>query len=211
MYSFLNACIDVLFPLSLDARCIRDTPEATFIAQCAPHTFGDVTALTSYRAPLVRAFIHEAKFRHNTRAIAFLGRLLALYIQNTYPPDAYLDTHFIVMPLSAERLCERGYNQVLEIARSAGTHLPNLHIHDTLLTKTQHTIPQTSLTRKERLTNLHGVFAINEHLLAENVLSKNTHLILFDDITTTGATLAEASRTLRNAGFTHITQLALAH
>ena len=172
----------------------------------APHTFNDTVALAPYRAPLVRACIHEAKFARNERAIALLGQLLGEYLNATFPHETKSDIHLVPIPLSEQRLRERGYNQVLEITYSARPRARHIHIHETLLQKIRHTPSQTSLTRSERLQNLNGVFAVGEH-----AVPLTAHLILFDDVVTTGTTLAEAARALTRAGFTHIDQLALAH
>lgn len=202
MYPFVTAFFDALFPLSPHAKCVRDTEFPALAALCAPRTYGDVTALASYRALPVHAFIHEAKFHHSGRAIALLGKLLGEYVKKSRRADI----HIVPIPLARERLRERGYNQALEIATAAHSCAPHIHIHDTLLHKIQNTPSQTSLSRTERLKNLDNVFVTSEH-----TLSHDTRLILFDDIVTTGATLAEAARTLKAAGFTHVHQLALAH
>jgi ComF family protein len=209
-YSSVRAFFDTLFPLSAQAASVRDATFPTLMATCARHVFQDTIVLSSYRIPLIRTFIHEAKFQHNERAIELLGQLLGEYVrvsfQNTSPNKVHSEIHLVPIPLSAERLRERGYNQTLEIASAAQAHVPHLTVHETLLQKIKHTPSQTSLLRTERLKNLNGVFAVGVH-----ALPYDAHLILFDDIVTTGSTLAEATRILREAGFTHIEQLALAH
>lgn len=202
MHSLVTTFLDALFPPSEHAACVRDTTFDLLAKACVPHAYGDTIALASYHHPIIRACIHEAKFRHNKHAIALLGRLLGERL--TEVPHG--EVRLVPIPLSDERLRERGYNQAHEIALSAQSHDPYIQVHETILRKIQHTSPQTSLTREERLKNLNGVFAVGEH-----ALPFDTHLTLFDDIITTGATLAEASRTLKEAGFTHIDQLALAH
>lgn len=202
MHPFLRIFLDMLFPPSPDEKRVRDTTIAAVRAEYAHRVHASTVALASYRAPLVRALIHEAKFRHNTRAIALLGELVGTHVRSALCTEINL----VPMPLSRERLTERGYNQVLEIARAAQMLVPYIHIHEKLLKKDRNTPPQTSLSRKDRLLNLKGAFAVGEC-----ALPYDRPLILFDDIVTTGATLAEASHTLRGAGFIHIEQLALAH
>ncbi len=205
MHSFVRTCIDILFPPSKHEKIVRETTFEMLKEACAPHVVGESTALASYHAPLVRACIHEAKFHHNTQAVTLLGTLLAAHLAVSLP-KSHRNVHLIPIPLSAERLRERGYNQTYDIARSARACDPRIQVHETILHKTKHTRSQTSLTREARLKNLAGVFALGEHTLPHDV-----HLILFDDITTTGATLREAARALRAEGFTHVDQLALAH
>ena len=210
MHAFIRSILDILFPLSPDAGCVRDTKFETLAALCSPHTVGEITVLCSYRAPRVRAFLHETKFHRNERAIALLGQLLGEYLNESFPQTVHGKNNrelcLVPIPLSSKRLRERGYNQTLLIARAARVHAPHAQVHEELLKKIRHTPSQTSLSRAERLSNLDGVFAAGEH-----ALPLDTPLILFDDIVTTGFTLAEAARALRRAGFTRIARLALAH
>ncbi|MBK6869468.1 MAG: ComF family protein [Burkholderiales bacterium] len=107
------------------------------------------------------------------------------------------------MPLSAERLAERGYNpaQLLAERLAPGRTRPDL------LLRVRHGTPQRGLTRAERLRNVRGAFALDARhagaLQAQRV-------VLVDDVMTTGASLAEAARALRTAGVAHITALAFA-
>lgn len=202
MYPFLHTFLDMLFPPSPDERRVRDATIAAVMAEYSPYIYAETVVLASYRAPLVHALIHEAKFRHNIRAITLLGELVGTHLRSAI----HTEINLVPLPLSPQRLKERGYNQTLEIARATQVHNPSIHIHHELLKKVRHTPLQTSLPRKDRLLNLKGAFAVGEC-----TLSRNTPLILFDDVVTTSATLAEASRTLKNAGFIHVEQLALAH
>ncbi len=70
--------------------------------------------------------------------------------------------------------------------------------------RTRETKPQTRLPRSERLSNVAGAFAVtDEQAIAD------THIFILDDVTTTGATLANAATPLRRAG-AKVTLLALA-
>jgi ComF family protein len=206
MHSFFAAILDVIFPPSAHERVVRTATGASIAAEYAPSAFGDVVVLASYRTPLMRALVQQAKFRRDRRAIELLGQLLAKHLGAAFPNKMRHTIHLIPIPLSAERLQERGYNQTVEIARAAQAHVPSLHIHATLLKKMRHTASQTSLSRAERLENLADAFGVGD-----STLPLDTPLILFDDIVTTGSTLAEAARTLRSVGFTRISCLVLAH
>ncbi len=74
---------------------------------------------------------------------------------------------------------------------------PSRIIRKELLTKTKTTPAQKKLPRQKRLTNLEGVFQAREKLEGETV-------ILIDDVATTGSTLNEASRTLKEAGASQV-------
>ena len=109
------------------------------------------------------------------------------------------------LPLSDERLAERGYNPAQLLAQHAApTPVP---VRLDLLLRTRHTLPQHDLPRAERLRNVRGAYAVDPlraHLL------KGQRVLLLDDVMTTGASLYEAARAVRGAGATHITALALA-
>ncbi|TAM43791.1 MAG: ComF family protein [Burkholderiaceae bacterium] len=107
------------------------------------------------------------------------------------------------MPLSMQRLRERGFNQALELAR----HLAPRKTDATLLLRIRDTPSQRPLKRTERQRNVAGAFAL-EPLRAQRVRDRS--VVLVDDVMTSGASLFAAARTLREAGAAHITALALA-
>lgn len=101
----------------------------------------------------------------------------------------------IPVPLHNRRLRERRFNQsallAQEIARKSGkAYIPDL------LQRTRHTIPQQGLNYKERGKNVHGAFEVNEnHLHAV----KGRVILLIDDVYTSGATLNECARVMKQA------------
>jgi ComF family protein len=107
------------------------------------------------------------------------------------------------MPLSAQRLRERGFNQSLELARQLA---PAKLRHDLLL-RIRHTPPQSALPRAERLRNVQAAFAV-EPGLARTLGQRR--VVLVDDVMTSGASLYAAAQVLRQAGAAHITGLVLA-
>ena len=118
------------------------------------------------------------------------------------------DDLILPMPLSAERLQSRGFNQAwaltTALARQAGA-LAQLDAR--LLLRVKHTQPQTSLHREARLANVRGAFQVDP--LRAQVLA-GRRVVLVDDVMTSGASLFTAAGALRAAGATHITAIALA-
>ena len=100
----------------------------------------------------------------------------------------------IPVPLSSQRLKERGYNQSLEIARVVAKEL-DLPLDYKHLLRIKHGIPQERLNKKERFKAVQGMFAVCN----QQSVSKR-HVLLLDDIMTTGATIQECTRVLLAAG-----------
>ena len=112
------------------------------------------------------------------------------------------------MPLSAERLGWRGYNQAWELTRSLhGQSSCPARADSALLLRTRHTRPQSELKRSERHDNVKGAFAL-EPLRATHVAGRRVMLV--DDVMTSGASLLAAATALRQAGAAEVSAIVLA-
>lgn len=100
------------------------------------------------------------------------------------------------VPLSRERLCERGYNQAFELARRLATE-HGLATSATLLQRYRDTPHQTGMTRGQREQNLRDAFWVDD---PGGLRLGGAHVALVDDVLTTGATANAAARALRRAG-----------
>jgi ComF family protein len=99
----------------------------------------------------------------------------------------------VPMPLSRERLAERGFNQAHELAR----RLAPAKAHAALAVRLRDTVHQAQLPRAERLANLRGAFAADPLRAAE---LRGAHVLLVDDVMTSGASLRSLANALREAG-----------
>jgi len=200
MYYLLRTLFDTIFPPSDEALCVRAlTPEQ--LTSLFSHTVIDGThVLSAYRDTRIRALIHEAKFHGNTDAFLLLSTLCTKYLESAVTTVDVI----IPVPLSPARLRARGYNQVHEIFRAAATqaHIP---IETGVLKRIRNTRPQTELKRTERHTNMRDAFGVAH---GERISGK--HILLVDDVMTTGTTLRAAKATLLPHGAS-ITCLAIAH
>jgi ComF family protein len=177
--------------------CALPTPGSSVCGAClkkAPH-FDATLAVFRYEFP-VDSLVQALKYAHRLAAAGFLGEALA---QGS--PAARPDL-ILPVPLSAERLAQRGFNQALEIARplarTLGVPLETRHIH-----RRRDTSPQASLPWKERAKNIRHAFECDIDLTGKTVL-------LVDDVMTTGATLNELARTLKAHGATRVENCVLA-
>jgi predicted amidophosphoribosyltransferase len=170
-------------------------------------------AILPYRVPLVQAFVTEAKYQRNKKALEFLGEILAAYIRSLQEKGLDQARQYVLvpLPLGKKRLQERGYNQVEEIVRYALTNLQSetFSLMPDLLFRTRDTVAQTTLGREARKKNMQGAFGAL-HVLPKSSVDFSTY-ILIDDVLTTGATLFAAYEALRIAGTKDILLLTLAH
>jgi ComF family protein len=100
------------------------------------------------------------------------------------------------VPLAAERLRERGYNQAWELARRVARRR-GLRAEATLIDRVRNTPHQLALPRAERAANVHAAFVLGPRA-REQVAGRRVALV--DDVMTTGATLAEIAKVLQRAG-----------
>ena len=102
----------------------------------------------------------------------------------------------VPVPLAAERLRERGYNQSALLARALG-HRWCVPVWDDVLTRGRATESQTRLTADDRLRNVAGAFHASPSAAPRLA---GAHILLVDDVVTTGATLNECAEALIEAG-----------
>lgn len=200
---YLTYVIDILFPPRPDELRVRSLT-AHHVETLYGETRVDACiSLSSYTHPSIRTLIHEAKFYNNARACTLLGRLIKQYctLHCTNIP-----TVLIPIPLSKKRMRTRGYNQVTRILHTVDLSPFPLVIDSDTLIRIRHTRPQTELARDERLRNVTDAFRIKN---PKRVQDK--HIVLIDDVTTTGATLTAAKATLLPHHPASITCIALAH
>jgi ComF family protein len=107
------------------------------------------------------------------------------------------------LPLSPERLAQRGFNQALQIARA----LAPAKVRADLLLRLRDTAPQTALGRKQREANVRGAFAV-EPLRAASL--RGQRLVLVDDVMTSGASIFAAAGALRAVGCAAVAAMVVA-
>lgn len=108
------------------------------------------------------------------------------------------------VPIHKKRKHDRGYNQSELIAKELAKNIPNI-IYKNILKKTINNQRQSELKKEERLENVKNVYQIQNRQIIEN-----KRIVLFDDIYTTGSTVNECSRVLKENGAKEILVLTLA-
>ena len=100
----------------------------------------------------------------------------------------------IPIPLHRKKTLSRGFNQA-ELLADRLSHLTDIPVDRVMLIRSRETSPQKGLDRDQRIKNIRGAFTVTD----ENCNSYRT-VLLVDDIYTSGATLSETARVLKEAG-----------
>lgn len=181
--------------------CALPTPQPLCIA-CREHAppWALCVAAVTYASPwkeLITAFKFQAQ--------AGLADFLAHTMQsNPHIARLVSDCHHVIpVPLSAQRLRERGFNQALLLAKQ----LSPQHVLPTGLLRLRDTTAQSGLSRQERLHNLAHAFMVSP--THADVL-RQSEVVLLDDVMTTGATLHACTQALLGAGVSRVDIVVLA-
>lgn len=200
---WLDPILDVIFPkrcricgaLSDEPFCLRCFSSIVYLQ---PSAF--FHAVGVYEGALRKA-IHHFKFNRRKELSSPLGYLLIKYL-NRHLNKTAVDM-VIPVPLHEKRLKERGFNQS-ELLCQEITRYYNYPTISGLLLRCRETHPQFELKRHERLKNVRGAFEVKGGRLLQG-----KSVLLVDDIYTTGFTISECTRALKQSGAQQVHILAL--
>jgi ComF family protein len=183
--------------------CGRPAPSEAAAARCAgcreaPPPFDYARTSASYGGA-VRDAIHGLKFGGRRTLARPLGDLVA---EQCAPALAERPDALVPVPLARDRERERGFNQAALVAERLGERL-GLRVRARWLVRLRPTAPQSDLAAAARRANVAGAFAA-----APAVADR--HVVIVDDVVTTGATVGECARALRAAGARRVGVVAVA-
>ena len=191
-----TACLVCALPLP------PNIPEGAVCGRCQkkPPYYDQAFSAFSYEQPMIW-LIQQLKFNDRLTHARLLGDLLATldFIERIADDE---DVCTLPVPLFKKRLRERGFNQSIELARalSKKTGWP---MELQRVQRIRDTNAQTGLDAKARRKNIRGAFEVIEPL-------PQKHVLIIDDVVTTGSTANELSRVLKKSGVEKITVLSLA-
>ena len=160
------------------------------------------TALFYYEAHSETAnILYELKYKNHPEIGEVMGRLVAKELQ----PSGFFDgiDGIVPIPLAKKRQRQRGYNQSLEIARGI-SEITNLPIYNKVVRRNVFEGSQTNKGRWERNENVEKVFEMTDETAIHG-----KHLLIIDDVVTTGATVIACAKELCKAGNVKISVLSL--
>lgn len=158
-----------------------------------------------YADKRVQALVWELKYYANRRAAALAGEALAEELAAIASEELGRPL-LIPVPMHRSRMRERGHSQTELLCEAALGHLGGAYEYAPgALARVRMTPEQRKLGRAGRLKNVAGSMAADASLVEGRVC------VVADDVATTGATLKEAARALREAGAARVRTVALAH
>ena len=140
----------------------------------------------------IQSLIHCLKYQSNYRIGNYIGQLIASE-NSTYFENEKIDL-IIPVPLHRIKFTERGYNQSFYIAKGI-SGITKIPLDTYLVKRIKNTESQTHLTNQERKANVKDAFKFYGK---ENLEGKN--ILLIDDIITTGSTIIECAKVLKENG-----------
>ena len=219
--TILETLLDTIFPVyciscgksgkNLCIKCLSTFPTAE--RESAKWIF----PLFDYRHPPIKKAIWLLKYKGKKSLVKDFAEVLYGNILQELADlkvmENFKEAILIPVPINKTRKRERGFNQselicdmLIKLDKDA-----NFKLDRGILVKTKDTGHQARINnRSERLKNIIGSFEINSKINT-TVTLKGKNIILVDDVTTTGATLSEARKILKEAGARKIVAFTVAH
>jgi len=139
-----------------------------------------------------QSIVHSIKYKENFRLAVFLGKFVGQKLNEiikSWSPDLLLP-----IPLHHLKKAERGYNQSFYLAKGI-SFVSGIPVKQNIIKRKRFTPSQTQLNLEQRKENVERAFSINK----KNLLN-DKNIILIDDVITTGSTISECGKILKEAG-----------
>lgn len=155
-----------------------------------------------HKSSIVQHIIHRFKYKNSRKTALFMGRQMGAILKDTRIAEA-IDA-IVPVPLHPRKERKRGYNQS-ELLGNGISEVLEIPVYSTLLKRISYTQTQTKLNAVQRWQNVKDVFRIS-------IKNKCTdmHLLLVDDVVTSGATLEACARELSKLENVKVSMIALA-
>ncbi|MEN9852681.1 MAG: hypothetical protein RI996_624 [Candidatus Parcubacteria bacterium] len=167
----------------------------------------------SYKDPIIKKLIWSLKYKNKKNIAADISSplfdtLLGIVIDlRNYHGAKHI--YIVPIPLHKSRLADRGYNQselvAYQLALLGSAY--GIELHTNILKRTRSSTPNAKSDSKQmRIKNIKGSFVVSQ-----SAFVSKAHIILVDDVVTTGTTLAEARSVLLAAGALGVSAITIAH
>jgi len=185
------------------SRPLWQNPDGSLCRECqkTDYPFDRAWGATVYNETMQK-LIHLFKYQNKTSLRKVFSIIIDTFIENHGIDVGRFDI-VVPVPLHPARLRERGYNQSELLSESLAEKYRRPLMASKLL-RQRHTPNQALLGKKERWTNIRSAFTIKDR-----AFFKKKSVLLVDDLLTTGATVSEAARILKDAGAKEVSALTL--
>jgi len=180
----------------------RDNPVEQLFWGRTPISFASSSFFYVEKTPIQR-LIHEVKYKEQQQLGRWLGQIMGRQLATVFETNK-VDL-MLPMPLHPKKEKQRGYNQATLLCEGIQA-TTNCDFTEQLLVRNTHTKTQTKKTRIERWENVSEVFSITK---TEAIINK--HIVLVDDVITTGASTEACANTLINEGAHAVSICSLAY
>lgn len=220
MKYILEQIIGILFPEHCIGCSRYNTPLCEKCMNTIPtaHTTEvlNTYSLFSYKHPYVRDGIWAMKYKNTkTYARVFGKRLCEMIEADILEKDNFISSYIIIpVPISKEKRKTRGYNQTEWLTESILLYMNKelsrkiIHRKDILKRYHRETTQARTSDRMHRLEQIEGAFYIEK---SKQATLKNKHILLIDDVTTTGGTIKEIQKILHAAHVASVTAYTIGH
>jgi len=178
---------------------VRENPVWMRLANRLPVTYA-FAYLKFRKGGIVQRLLHQLKYNHHPEIGVAIGKLIGEEVRKA---DMCWDL-IVPVPLHESRRRRRGYNQSAQLAMGLSEAL-GIPWDESISQRTQRTETQTKRNRLERWLNVEHVFAV-----ASSDKIQNKHVVLVDDVITTGATLEACGRQLLASGARELSVVCIA-
>ncbi|MEK7189128.1 MAG: phosphoribosyltransferase family protein [Patescibacteria group bacterium] len=215
--------------------CEAKTSFGNTCDSCKPrHALSGAISCIPYAHPVVQSLIHAWKYNSIAAVTPYLGRFVARSLVKARQLAALrtkqalesgiskpklrqllsapallsgLDVRLAPIPLHPKRERERGFNQAALLAAALASASSGCE-HAHMLKRTKKTHAQAQLSGVDRSTNMSGAFSLDG---SEREQTRGQHIVVIDDVITTGSTMEEAARLLKSAGALSVWGLTIAY
>ncbi len=204
--NIFNNLLEIVFPRKFPLSDIYKTPQA-------PQPKDSwIFSLYDYHSQKGKELVYAFK-KYKDRALAkklsFLFHDYIMdYLSDQNQLSYFMNPLVIPVPVSKQRLRERGFNQTHLLAKSFAGRI-HAQYRENIIYKTKNTKKQALIkNREERFENIKNAFDIYKK--SENII-QGKDVIIIDDLTTTGATLQEIKKLLERKGSRNVIAVTIAH
>ena len=212
---FINSIINIFYPnvcgmcdkISKYDICPKCLAKLNKIKQCKKHIYLRRNFTTHMYIFKYEDIVRQKLIKYKFSDQAYRYKGFSKFIEKDKKICGFLKKYDIIIPapISKTRKLKRGYNQSDLIIMELSKNITDICVLRNVLYKIKNTLPQSSLNKVQRQSNLKGAYKI------KNIESiKDKKVLLFDDVFTTGSTIDECARVLKLAGAKEIGSLTIA-